>query len=203
MPSGKDGIIELGLRPPDRPARRDNTLGSLTPTIHTQHVWSLKYSHIFVSQIRPALVKFDLGYRNSLSRKCISQCRLVSDSVMTRTEIFSITEPLWGESIGNRRIPFPKASDLELWYFIWCQPEQVIELTADYWWFHTTWHLYDVTVRPGLGVNKAPFINFSVSEIFNLVEVPLRFFESHSCLTGITAAEQRRHLSNMNVICNS
>ena len=26
----------LGLRPRDRPARRDNTLGSLTPTIHTQ-----------------------------------------------------------------------------------------------------------------------------------------------------------------------
>ena len=56
---------------------------------------------------------------------------------------------------------------------------------------------------PGVGVTKAPFVNFSVSKIFDPVKVPVRLFASHSCLTGVTAAELRQHLSNMNVIYNS
>ena len=56
---------------------------------------------------------------------------------------------------------------------------------------------------PGVGVTKAPFVNFSVSRIFDLAKVPVRLFASHSYLTGVTAAELRQHLSNMNVIYNS
>ena len=56
---------------------------------------------------------------------------------------------------------------------------------------------------PGVGVTKAPFVNFSVSRILDLVKAPVRLFESHSYLTGATAAELRRHLSNMNMIFNS
>ena len=55
----------------------------------------------------------------------------------------------------------------------------------------------------GVGVTKAPFANFSVSKIFSLAKVPVRFPESHSYLTGVTAAELRRHLPNTNVIFNS
>ena len=54
----------------------------------------------------------------------------------------------------------------------------------------------------GVGVTKAPFVNFSVSKIFDLAKVNLRSFESHSYLTGITAAELRRYLSNINMIFN-
>ena len=32
----------------------------------------------------------------------------------------------------------------------------------------------------GMGVTKAPIVYFSVSKIFDLVKVPVRFFESHS-----------------------
>ena len=46
---------------------------------------------------------------------------------------------------------------------------------------------------------KAPFPNFFAREIFGLTKVLCRFFGSHSYLTGVTAAELRRHLSNMNV----
>ena len=56
---------------------------------------------------------------------------------------------------------------------------------------------------PGVGVTKAPFANFSLSKIFDLAKVPVRFPESHSYLTGVTAAELRRHLPNMNAIFNS
>ena len=55
---------------------------------------------------------------------------------------------------------------------------------------------------PGVGVTKAPFVNFSVSKIFDLAKVPVIFFESLSYLTGITAAQLRRYLSNINVIFN-
>ena len=41
--------------------------------------------------------------------------------------IFHITGPLWGESTGDRWIPLTKASDAELWYFLWSAPEQTIE----------------------------------------------------------------------------
>ena len=48
--------------------------------------------------------------------------------------------------------------------------------------------------RTGVGVTEAPFANFSVSKIFDLEKLPVRFPESHSYLTGVTAA---------NVIFNS
>ena len=41
--------------------------------------------------------------------------------------------------------------------------------------------------QPGLGVTKAPFVNFSVSKIFDPVKVPVRLFASHSYLPGVTA----------------
>ena len=44
------------------------------------------------------------------------------------------------------------------------------------------------------------FANFSVTKIFNLVEVPVRFFESHSYLSGVTAAQLHWHVSNINGI---
>ena len=53
---------------------------------------------------------------------------------------------------------------------------------------------------PGVGVTKSPFVNISVSKIFNLAKVPVILFASHSYLTGVTAAELRQHLSNMNMI---
>ena len=60
-----------------------------------------------------------------------------------------------------------------------------------------------VYIGPGVGVTKAPFVNFSVSKIFDPVKVPVRLLASHSYLTGVTAAELRQHLANMNVIYNS
>ena len=41
--------------------------------------------------------------------------------------IFRVTGPLCGESIGYQWIPFTKASDAELWCFLWSAPEQTVE----------------------------------------------------------------------------
>ena len=56
---------------------------------------------------------------------------------------------------------------------------------------------------PGVWVPKAPFVNFSVSRIFDLVRVHVRLFQPHSYLTGVTAAQLRRHLPKINVIFNT
>ena len=41
-------------------------------------------------------------------------------------------------------------------------------------------HIMDARVTlSGVGVTKAPFANFSVSKIFDLAKVPVRFPESH------------------------
>ena len=53
---------------------------------------------------------------------------------------------------------------------------------------------------PVVGITKAKFVNFSERKILDLAKVPLRLFESHFYLTGVTAAELRRHLSNINMI---
>ena len=55
----------------------------------------------------------------------------------------------------------------------------------------------------GVVVTKAPFVNFSASTIFDLAKVTVRFVESHSYLTGVTAAELRQHQSNINMIFNN
>ena len=41
--------------------------------------------------------------------------------------IFRVTGPLWGESNGYRWIPLTKASDAELWSFLWSALEQTVE----------------------------------------------------------------------------
>ena len=45
--------------------------------------------------------------------------------------IFCVTLPLCEEFNGHRWIPLTKASDAELWCFLWFVPEQTIELTIE------------------------------------------------------------------------
>ena len=50
----------------------------------------------------------------------------------------------WGEFTGERWIPRTKASDAELWCFLWSEPEQTVEQAAGDLRRHRA-H-YDVTV---------------------------------------------------------
>ena len=71
-------------------------------------------------------------------------------------------------------------------------------------WHHGLRHHFCWTQQPqhhtaryvsvsGVGVTKAPFVNFSISKIFYCAEVNARFVELHSYLTGVTAAERMRN----------
>ena len=44
-------------------------------------------------------------------------------------KISRVTGPLWGESPGDRWIPQAKATDAELWCFLWSASEQTLEQT--------------------------------------------------------------------------
>ena len=54
--------------------------------------------------------------------------------------IFRVTGPLWGEFTGHRWIPLKKASDAELWYFLWSAPEQTVSKQSRRWWIDTPLH---------------------------------------------------------------
>ena len=45
--------------------------------------------------------------------------------------ILSTSGPLVGESTGHRWIPLTKASDAELWYFLWFVREQTVQQTTE------------------------------------------------------------------------
>ena len=45
--------------------------------------------------------------------------------------IYNVTGPLCGEFTGHRWIPITKASDAELWYFLWSVPEHSIRQTLE------------------------------------------------------------------------
>ena len=51
------------------------------------------------------------------------------DYLMTLSDgnIFRVTGPLWGELPGHRWVFLTKASDAELWCFLWSAPEQTVE----------------------------------------------------------------------------
>ena len=81
----------------------------------------------------------------------------------------------------------------------WCFVKQQLHIWQHKYNLCTTPIPYS-NLRPGVGVTKAPLVNYSVIKIFDLTNVPVMFIESHSYLTVVTAAELRRHLSNINVI---
>ena len=67
----------------------------------------------------------------------IPQCNWVpyiqSSTMMTSSNgnIFCITGLLWGESTSYWWVPLTKASDMELWCFLWSEPDQTVEQTIE------------------------------------------------------------------------
>ena len=74
--------------------------------------------------------------------------------------IFLVTGTLWGVSTGHRWIPLTKASDAELWRFLWSGLEQTAEQTIETLMFETPlrslWrHCNVMFIKPGQGTTKA------------------------------------------------
>ena len=63
-------------------------------------------------------------------------CIILFMMTSSNGNIFRVIGHLWGESTGHRWIPFTKASDVELWCFLWCSPEHMTEHSR-FRWFET------------------------------------------------------------------
>ena len=62
-------------------------------------------------------------------------------------DIFRATGPLWGEFTGHRWIPLTKASDAELWCFLYLCLNKWLSKQSRRWWFETSSRpLYDAIV---------------------------------------------------------
>ena len=57
----------------------------------------------------------------------------LSFAMMTSSNgnIFRVTDPLWRESTSDQWSPIPKASDAEVWCFLWSALEQMVEQTIE------------------------------------------------------------------------
>ena len=60
----------------------------------------------------------------------VSRC--ISGPLVTKKmSSYDVTGPLWGESTSDRWIPLTKASEPELWWFLWSALEQRVEQTIE------------------------------------------------------------------------
>ena len=76
------------------------------------------------------------------ARRYLKNDRMTSSNL----NIFHVTGHLCGEFTGHRWIPRTKASDAELWCFLWSALNKRLDKQSWGWWFRTPSPHYDVTV---------------------------------------------------------
>ena len=117
------------------------------PSLHPKHKYSSSMAIGIYCQLETSSVFYWIVYVNALKWPHLRSCALrytymthllvgvnASGYIMMTSSngnIFRVTGPLWGESTGHRWIPLTKASDAELWYFLWSAPEQRVEQTIE------------------------------------------------------------------------
>ena len=69
-----------------------------------------------------------VGHTECSAKTGVSVCLMMTSS---NGSIFRVTGPLCGEFTGHRWIPLTKASDAELWWFLWCALN--IRLSKQWW----------------------------------------------------------------------
>ena len=83
----------------------------------------------------------------TLKSKLIIYVLNISMMTSSNGNIFRVIGPLWGESTGHRWIPLTKASDAELWCFLWPRLTKWLSKQSRRRWFeiqsHSLWrHCY-------------------------------------------------------------
>ena len=69
------------------------------------------------------------GVQQDIPTNFYNKVAFVSNNMMISSNgnIFRVTGPLGGDFTGLRWIPLTRASDAELWCFLWSAPEQTVE----------------------------------------------------------------------------
>ena len=98
--------------------------------VHTSLIWFyLDMSQLLLLWYSWSTSKYIVVLFNLLHVWVASVMRPTASPMMTSSNgnIFRVTGPLWGEFTGHRWIPLTKASDVELWCFLWSALEQTVE----------------------------------------------------------------------------
>ena len=99
-------------------------------------VWGFCFQMCTSQSINDHLWYTGLGHRCDTKQeagKYNGRAGYKTQSMMTSLNgsIFRVTGPLWGEFAGHRWILLTKASDAELWCFLWSAPEQTVKQTTE------------------------------------------------------------------------
>ena len=116
-------------------------------TVNSPHKWPVTrkmfpfddvimyYSEVLCDQNCPNLTTYVGLFNYLVCDNCIWD--IVQENIdVVKWKHFHVIGPLWGESIGDRCIPLTKASDAELWHFLWSAEqtvEQKIEMPVILW----------------------------------------------------------------------
>ena len=115
-------VVGLGLLLERRTISTNNAPALWKVYMYAQNIYTLwnPYSDVITAHIYSVLPGVWFLYA----------CTLYWPNMMTSSNgnIFRVTGTLFGEFTGHRWIPLPhKASDAELWCFLWSTPEQTVE----------------------------------------------------------------------------
>ena len=98
--------------------------GTLIVACHSR--WSMHYISIYSS----LSIVFNLS-SIYLGQTYLDQSHCKGMMTSSNGNIFRVTGPLCVEFTGHRCIPFTKASNAELWWFLWSAPVQTVEQTIE------------------------------------------------------------------------
>ena len=91
--------------------------------------WKFDWKYVVhVANYMTHYVEIDLLY---VVERCVAIAVNVYIMTSWNANIFRVTGPSSGESIGHRWIPFTKANDAKVWCFLWSAPEQTVEQTIE------------------------------------------------------------------------
>ena len=108
---------------------------------------SIKSINRIISTILSHKATMPVDRTCTLLKKCI-----VGNNMMTssNTNFFRVTGPLWVEFTGHQWIPLTKASDAELWSFLWSAPERLSKQSGCRWFtspLHLLWrHCNEISI---------------------------------------------------------
>ena len=97
--------------------------------IHTQHDCPSQMNTNLMIRVTKLTRPLICCCQSSHLRSFVRDNHAGSVYMMTSSNrnIFRVTGLMWGESIGHLWIPLTKASDVDLWCFLWSAPEQTVE----------------------------------------------------------------------------
>ena len=100
-------------------------------------LWDVSISALHVFCAENTSIKQLLSYRCPIIRSLVVALIMMTSS---NGSIFCVTGPLCGEFSGHRGIPLTKASNAELWWFLWSVSEQTLSKQSRRRWLEMPLH---------------------------------------------------------------